>query len=1426
LGVSSLRDLEPDCCASLLAKLQKEEVFTGLLLDGGLVITTRSAVPSKEAAAGLHLLAFSAPVLRKNKRGAHATAQLICAPKPLSPERAFGTNEALGVTIVACEHLSCGEEHASVACNVSSLSRSLGIGSNAVLLVYYFTALRLPRGNASKISSESMPPTALSWNLKKGRIMEPHDSEVASNPVETRKIGIQFSRSRSFLSSKNDKSGGQRDLVVPSCVLFNNDGEVSSIVDHDALSKAQAHATPMSAILEWILSMYDMTGTSIRLPPIGFPNENVTSEHILPEAAVEERLTESVPVTSYDATPEAASDSVPCSLNTSVEQRVEDSVEGDSSAPDAVNASSPTDQVNETNVTASSDTGLGAANSTGDDVECHPVEVTSTNQMAADDVESAHVDIIAPMQSAEKQKLTHDELKARIMGYGNTSGLMKRQSARADVSRHAELANIAAGVQILSGGPKETTSNSSSAKGRGSEGGFIGETGSTSRKPALWRFGSTGQHAAAATAASDGAGHEGVSQNSALKNLSSLQMIVAAPVAAFVELGSKMSGAMVDLGGAFRRNQENDDHMAEMSELDRKKLQEQEVRRQDAYKNAAASLFKTSHHQERLSTPDPQALPPDMEHPENGSCLDQVADVEVDDAKGLESQASAEDGCSVLFGAKQGDEKDGDGSSKRNGAAEVSGDGVSEGRRPCELDGGAYACDHSTALSGSLSMELSKELKGEHSSEIVVGARSSDGSSKSSEQSSHSHARDSTGSSSSTDHVKEKWPLATQTSAGGSTSMGTRRPRVILDDHWWKTKLVSEEPGRRLVAAQLAREAMLMRGGSGNVSRLEGRIGGLEAPTPLASRSNSGVPPTIRKGAITTALHDKGTDVAQGSNAEGSEPEGEGEDKSDGADGASQRLAEKRGTDPPGGAADGASACMDKPLDDVGGSDGIGLHGAQGNHLVGKGSAATMLGKVEVTLSSSPTQAEVQALQQPSQTATANQDPWASKAEHKTPVKAVPPPVDKRLQSGFDGLMQAIESLATMSVSRSPGAKPWASSNRGTDKGVKSQNTQSSSPVLAYDGAVTSQGKRQTEPSQAAAGATRQPAMFPNTPGASTGHRLPAASPEHTQEYAHRAGVLSLQQQAAWLWDSAQHMAARGTRASSASSDGDSQARGSGIERDRPHPFPPVQLRSASPGRSHRPSSRLVVCASSRRGGSRPAPRGFSAREAMRGGVDSEGRQYASADEMWRQETGERAVSAGEGGSGEGAMEAEMGGKKREWYDKGVKYWEGVEASVDGVLGGYGSVSATDAAGSAAFLQEVYGAQLDAARSQGRPLVALDCGAGIGRVTKEFLLHVFNEVDLVEPVRHFIDAARHHLTSPPSSAASPAASHRAVNFFCCPLQVLPAPGAARSRCCTLQVLPAPGAARSRCCPLQVLPSQVLPSQVLPFQSKPAFLRVT
>ena len=38
-----------------------------------------------------------------------------------------------------------------------------------------------------------------------------------------------------------------------------------------------------------------------------------------------------------------------------------------------------------------------------------------------------------------------------------------------------------------------------------------------------------------------------------------------------------------------------------------------------------------------------------------------------------------------------------------------------------------------------------------------------------------------------------------------------------------------------------------------------------------------------------------------------------------------------------------------------------------------------------------------------------------------------------------------------------------------------------------------------------------------------------------------------------------------------------------------------------------------------------------------------------------------------------------------------------------------------------------------------------DCGAGVGRVTKGLLSDLFDEIDLVEPSEHLLDAARKSL---------------------------------------------------------------------------------
>ena len=46
-------------------------------------------------------------------------------------------------------------------------------------------------------------------------------------------------------------------------------------------------------------------------------------------------------------------------------------------------------------------------------------------------------------------------------------------------------------------------------------------------------------------------------------------------------------------------------------------------------------------------------------------------------------------------------------------------------------------------------------------------------------------------------------------------------------------------------------------------------------------------------------------------------------------------------------------------------------------------------------------------------------------------------------------------------------------------------------------------------------------------------------------------------------------------------------------------------------------------------------------------------------------------------------------GRQEEWYSKAVEYWDRQDASVDGVLGGYGHVSSTDISDSLRILQKV-----------------------------------------------------------------------------------------------------------------------------------------
>ena len=121
------------------------------------------------------------------------------------------------------------------------------------------------------------------------------------------------------------------------------------------------------------------------------------------------------------------------------------------------------------------------------------------------------------------------------------------------------------------------------------------------------------------------------------------------------------------------------------------------------------------------------------------------------------------------------------------------------------------------------------------------------------------------------------------------------------------------------------------------------------------------------------------------------------------------------------------------------------------------------------------------------------------------------------------------------------------------------------------------------------------------------------------------------------------------------------------------------------------------------------------------------------------------------------------------WYEAAVQYWDNQAPTDDGVLGGYGFVSDIDVRDSRLFLKKAMGPILSEAAENKRSMVALDCGAGVGRVSRSFLLHHFQEVDLVEPSAHLLEAAKQSLcgTSTATAAASKPfpASHRAVGFF-------------------------------------------------------------
>ncbi|KAA8910081.1 alpha-N-methyltransferase NTM1 [Sphaerosporella brunnea] len=83
---------------------------------------------------------------------------------------------------------------------------------------------------------------------------------------------------------------------------------------------------------------------------------------------------------------------------------------------------------------------------------------------------------------------------------------------------------------------------------------------------------------------------------------------------------------------------------------------------------------------------------------------------------------------------------------------------------------------------------------------------------------------------------------------------------------------------------------------------------------------------------------------------------------------------------------------------------------------------------------------------------------------------------------------------------------------------------------------------------------------------------------------------------------------------------------------------------------------------------------------------------------------------------------------------KQLDYWNSVDATPNGMLGGFEHISRIDIQGSKNFFGKL---KLD----RTPPMRIADCGAGIGRITKHFLAKINNQVviDIVEPVKKFTD---------------------------------------------------------------------------------------
>ena len=130
-------------------------------------------------------------------------------------------------------------------------------------------------------------------------------------------------------------------------------------------------------------------------------------------------------------------------------------------------------------------------------------------------------------------------------------------------------------------------------------------------------------------------------------------------------------------------------------------------------------------------------------------------------------------------------------------------------------------------------------------------------------------------------------------------------------------------------------------------------------------------------------------------------------------------------------------------------------------------------------------------------------------------------------------------------------------------------------------------------------------------------------------------------------------------------------------------------------------------------------------------GTDTEDYQYSSVVEMWKRELSVPSARS------EGGLN---------WYTQAEDYWEeetNCPATDNGVLGGYGALTPMDVRDSNMFF-----AKLKTMLPNLKQDLVADLGAGCGRVSKHFLLPLFQQVHLFEQSARLVREAPAYIGSP------------------------------------------------------------------------------